>query len=138
MVQVKSHGLDLCTNSYSIQDVVLLINVLIIKYRLECTLQTQQKNQYLIYIQQCSMASLLNIVSPYMHPSMLYKLKSALSNTSNRHKIEVFDLQKNTTTYYNSISEAARALNINKSRISEYFSKNKKKPYKGLYTFKKK
>jgi len=46
-------------------------------------LRAQRKNKYRIYIQQGSMASLLNIVSPYMHPSMLYKLKSALSNTSN-------------------------------------------------------
>ena len=47
------------------------------------------------------MSSLLNIVSPYMHPSMLYKLKSALSNRSNRQKIEVTDIKNNTTTYYN-------------------------------------
>ena len=45
------------------------------------------------------MASLLNIVSPYMYPSMLYKLKSALSNPSNRKKIEVTDIQKK--KYYN-------------------------------------
>ena len=107
---VKSHGLDLCTNSYSIQDVIRLMNVLIIRYRLECNLRLQRQNNkiwYLIYIRQCSMASLLNIVSPYMHPSMLYKLKSGLSNYSNRQKIEVFDLQENTTTSYNSIYEAA-------------------------------
>jgi hypothetical protein len=30
------------------------------------------------------MASLLNIVSPFMHPSMLYKLKSAISKTFNQ------------------------------------------------------
>ena len=42
---VKSHGLDLCTNSYSIQDVIRLMNVLIIKYRLECNLRLQKQNQ---------------------------------------------------------------------------------------------
>jgi len=47
------------------------------------------------------------------------------------------DIKNNTTILYDSISEAARALNINKSRILEYFSKNQKKPYKGQYTFKK-
>ena len=46
----------------------------------------------MICIRQCSMASLLNIVSPYMHPSMLYKLKSAISNPSNRKKIKVTGL----------------------------------------------
>jgi len=94
---VKSYGLILCTNSYSIEDVVRLMNVLMIRYILECTIHKKKQNkkiEYMIYIQQGSMASLLNIVSPYMHSSMLYKLKSALSNPSNRQKIEVFDLQK--------------------------------------------
>ena len=53
-------------------------------------------------------------------------------------KIEVTDIKNNTTTYYDSISEAARALNINKSVIDMYFIRNQQKPYKGLYTFNKK
>jgi len=52
-------------------------------------------------------------------------------------QIEVTDIKNNTITCYNSISEAAIALNIKQSRISEYFSRNQKKPYKGQYTFKK-
>lgn len=32
-------GLILCTNSFTIQEVVLLLNVLMIKYRLNCTLR---------------------------------------------------------------------------------------------------
>ena len=51
--------------------------------------------------------------------------------------IEVTDIKNNTTTSYDSMSAAARALNIKKSIISEYFSKNQQKPYKGQYTFKK-
>jgi len=53
--------------------------------------------------------------------------------------IEVTDMAspKNyTTTSYNSIREAARALNIHKSVIDNYFKNNKQKPYKGRYTFK--
>ena len=52
-------------------------------------------------------------------------------------QIEVTDLQEKTTTTYNSIREAARALNINKSVIDTYFIRNQQKPYKGQYTFKK-
>lgn len=33
----RPHGLILCTDSYSIEDVIKLMNVLIIKYRVECT-----------------------------------------------------------------------------------------------------
>jgi hypothetical protein len=51
--------------------------------------------------------------------------------------IEVFDLKENITTFYNSMSEAAIALNIPCPAISMYFSRNQQKPYKGQYTFKK-
>ena len=52
--------------------------------------------------------------------------------------IEVFDLEEKTKTTYNSIREAARALNLpNHSIISHYIQRNQKKPYKGQYTFKK-
>jgi len=134
---IQRHGLIICTDSYTVKDIVRLMNVLIIRYRLECILRAHRQNQYRIYIKQCSMTSLLNIVSPFMHSSMLYKFKSALSNPSNRNKIKVFDLQEKTTTSYNSISEAARALKINKAIIALYFSRNQQKPYKGIYTFKK-
>src|SRR5437588_4644330 len=49
--------------------------------------------------------------------------------------IEVTDITNNTTTTYNSMREAARALNINNSVIDKYFSRNQTKPYKGQYTF---
>ena len=39
----KSHGLILCTDSYSIQDVVRLINVLIVRYRFKCTLRNHSQ-----------------------------------------------------------------------------------------------
>jgi len=51
--------------------------------------------------------------------------------------IEVTDIKNDTTTSYDSISAAARALNIRKSNIDMYFLNNKKKPYKGRYTLKK-
>jgi len=52
--------------------------------------------------------------------------------------IEVTDIKNNTTTSYDSMGEAARALNIpNFTIISYYIKNNPKKPYKGQYTFKK-
>jgi group I intron endonuclease len=50
--------------------------------------------------------------------------------------IEVIDIKENTTITYNSMSEAARALNINQAVIVNYFARNKKKAYKGKYYFK--
>ena len=53
-------------------------------------------------------------------------------------QIEVTDIKNNTTTSYDSINEAAIALNLPSYRIiSNYIKNNKQKPYKGIYTFKK-
>jgi len=52
--------------------------------------------------------------------------------------IEVTDIQNNTTTSYDSIHEATRALNLPSHKIiSMYIIRNQQKPYKGKYTFKK-
>jgi len=79
----RPHGLILCTDSYSVVDTVRLMNVLIIKFRLECTIRAHRKNQYRIYIRQNSMALLFSIVSPHMHSSMLYKVKPLYVKRSN-------------------------------------------------------
>jgi hypothetical protein len=68
------YGLTLCTDSFSIQDTVRLMNVLIIRYGLICTLRARGKGQYRIYISSKSMDLLRSIVKPYMIPSMLYKI----------------------------------------------------------------
>ena len=52
-------------------------------------------------------------------------------------QIVVTDKNNNQTTTYESIREAARALNINQTVIIKYFSRNQTKPYKARYTFKK-
>lgn len=67
-------GLIFCTDSFTLEEVVKLMNVLMIKYRLKCTLRNRGNNQYRIYINQESMNLLRSIVTPYTHYSMLYKL----------------------------------------------------------------
>jgi len=53
-------------------------------------------------------------------------------------QIEVTDIKNNITTTYISIGEAARALNLpSYIVIYNYIKNNQKKPYKGIYTFKK-
>jgi hypothetical protein len=51
-------------------------------------------------------------------------------------KIIVTDLETNISTCYDSIGLASRALGINDTVISRYFSRNQKRPYKNKYTFK--
>ena len=69
----QKHGIVLCTDSYSLPDVVRLMNVLIIRYRLNCTLRKHGEYNR-IYIREGSMPLLRSIVRPYFHDSMLYKL----------------------------------------------------------------
>ena len=71
---VSRHGLIICTDSYTIPEIVRLINVLMIRYRLDCWLRNHTQTQPRIYISQSSMPLLRIIVTPYFHPSMLYKI----------------------------------------------------------------
>ena len=66
-------GMVLCTYSFSLKDVCLLIGILHYKFSLECTLQHTSKIQYLIYIRKSSMAILRFLVMHQMHPHFLYK-----------------------------------------------------------------
>jgi hypothetical protein len=61
--------------------------------------------------------------------------KTNCGSHPNSLKIEVTDLELDTKTTYNSMGEAAKALNINICRISDYFNRNQIKPYKGRYVF---
>ena len=64
----------LCTDSYTIKEVVLLINVLIIKYEIHCTIRYYNQHYPRIYILKKSLPKMRQVVLPYMHSSMLYKL----------------------------------------------------------------
>ena len=70
----RQHGLIFCTDSYSIEEVVKLVNVLMIKFRVECTIRVHRENQYRIYIRERSMPLVRQIVKSHFYPSMLYKL----------------------------------------------------------------
>ena len=57
----ERHGIILCTNSFTVQDVVKLMNILIIRYGLECNLRIKKRKnkiEYMIYIRQSSMTRL--------------------------------------------------------------------------------
>jgi hypothetical protein len=79
----RDYGLTLCTDCFVLSDVVRLMNVLIIRYGLNCTLQKRKDNQYRIYIASSSMPLLRSIVTPYIHSSMMYKLGFSSQPESN-------------------------------------------------------
>jgi hypothetical protein len=67
-------SLLLCTDSYTIKEIVLLINVLIIKYDVHCTIRYYKQIYPRMYILKESLFKLREIILPYMDKSMIYKL----------------------------------------------------------------
>ena len=70
----QQYSFKICTDSYSVKDVVRLMNILIIRYELDCTLRFHTPTQPRIHIKQRSMLKLRAIVRPYFCESMMYKL----------------------------------------------------------------
>ncbi len=69
-------GLVLQTQSFTIKEVILIINVLMHKFNLKCSIQ-MQRNQPTIYIYTKSMKELSPKIIPYFVPSMLYKISGS-------------------------------------------------------------
>jgi hypothetical protein len=66
-------GLTLQTQSFTIKEIVYIINVLMHKFKLKCSIH-MQRNQPTIYISSKSMKELQPKILPYFIPSMRYKL----------------------------------------------------------------
>src|SRR5947209_17021382 len=66
-------GVRIQTDSFTEKEVVFIINVLIIKFNLECFIHYQRGNPVL-YIKSKSIKRNLHNLLPYMHDSMKYKV----------------------------------------------------------------
>ena len=66
-------GVKIQTNSFTIKEVVFILNILIIKFNLECSLHFQRGNP-IIYIKSKSLKRNLDNILPFMHDSMKYKI----------------------------------------------------------------
>lgn len=65
--RTKSYGLYIDVKNFTIKDIVKLINVLIYKFNLICSLQVLKKDKFFIYIKNKSIPLLLSGVSPYIN-----------------------------------------------------------------------
>lgn len=72
-ISLQGRGIKLYTNFNNIFDTVKLVNVLMIKYRLRCSLRLE-KNKQIIYIYRSSLNTLFMIIKPYMLYSMIKKI----------------------------------------------------------------
>jgi len=67
-------GFIFCTDSYSLENVQLLVKVLRDKFHLNATINIGSNKNYRIYINSDSMKKFKELVIPYFHASMKYKL----------------------------------------------------------------
>jgi hypothetical protein len=83
----------------------------------------------------------MNGIGKGIPKSVETKAKMSASKMGNKNapsvpkKIEVTDLQTGISISYNSMSEAAKAINTRHSSISNYFASNQKTPFKKRYLF---
>jgi len=67
-------GVVICTDSFTLQDTELLVNVLVNKYGLSASIQTHRENVYRIYIHKKSLDKLRDLIKPYFVSCMKYKI----------------------------------------------------------------
>nr|YP_009574622.1 hypothetical protein 1835-42 [Orbilia dorsalia]QBF58423.1 hypothetical protein 1835-42 [Orbilia dorsalia] len=65
-------GITIQTQCFTIEELVFIINVLMIKFDLECSIH-KQDNYSLLYIKSKSIKKNLHNMLPYIHNTMLYK-----------------------------------------------------------------
>ena len=76
-----SKSVRISTNNFTLQEVELLRDTFKAKFNLDCTIQlltkkggNTPKDKYSLYIKVSSLPKLRELVLPFMHSSMLYKL----------------------------------------------------------------
>lgn len=75
--KTTDNGITFATHCFNEAELLLLIQTLSTKFGLNCTLQKMGRNdQKAIYVRRASIPTFLEMVSPHIHSSMLYKLPS--------------------------------------------------------------
>jgi hypothetical protein len=70
---VRNNSIIICTDNFTIKEVVLIMNILLIKFGIQSSIHYD--NSYpKIYIAKSSIAILIDLIAPYVIPSMQYKL----------------------------------------------------------------
>lgn len=69
----RKNGLILCTDNFSLQEIVLLVNILIIKFDIYPTIQ-KEKDKFRIYINKKNLIKIKPLILPYFVNHFLYKI----------------------------------------------------------------
>ena len=99
----RAKGLILCTDNFNLQEVVLLVNILIIKFNINPTIQ-KEKNKFRIYINEKGLIKIKPFIKIYFTDSMLYKLNLKQKDLSTNKK-SLYNLNKysNKINHFSSI-----------------------------------
>ena len=73
---IKNRGIRIATLSYTYEEVLFLYQLITHKFQFRTTVQKGKliENTYQIYIMKDSLSHLINLIQPFMVPSMFYKL----------------------------------------------------------------
>ena len=72
---LTKYGVRIATNYFELREVEFLIRVLKNKFNLDCTVQyLKDIYRYSIYIKSLSTLTLRELIVPYLHSCMLYKV----------------------------------------------------------------
>ena len=69
----RAKGLVLCTDNFSLPEVVLLVNILIIKFDINPTIQ-KEKDKFRIYINEKSLIKIKPFIEIYFVDHFFYKI----------------------------------------------------------------
>jgi hypothetical protein len=69
----RNKGLTLCTESFTLKENILLINILYIKFNINSCLH-KEKNKYRIYINNKELNKIKYLIKPFILESFLYKI----------------------------------------------------------------
>ena len=71
----RNNGITLCTDNFTLQEVVTLINIFIIKFNISPTVH-KEKEKFRIYINEKSLMKIKPFILPYFVDHFLYKIIS--------------------------------------------------------------
>lgn len=69
----RNKGITLCTDNFTLQEVVLLVNILIIKFDINPSIH-KEKNNFRIYINNKDLMKIKPYILPYFVNHFLYKI----------------------------------------------------------------
>jgi recombination protein RecA len=71
----KNRGLAIHTNCFSLEEVEICCSFLKNRYSIKCNPQQRKKNQYVIFFSNATSKNFAEMILPWVHPSMRYKLE---------------------------------------------------------------